>query len=209
MADGVSSDWTDMIDLENRTLKMKGVFEHRTTFSFDELQIRMLDGWREQNDPSESRSRDLDSGEQEKLLARKGLAAGMGLKDTDQDETETKRQRLDVGIEKKGLGAKLRTKAWLKLVCEYAPDADVDSEQVGKATGVGSRLKATDTGTRTGHIRTQTRRKWKQERFYDVRYRGVTEYMHATPLHEIQIIPCMKQTRGEPEGQKHPVPMTT
>jgi len=38
MADGVSSDWTDMIDLENRTLEMEGVFEHKSTFSFDKLQ---------------------------------------------------------------------------------------------------------------------------------------------------------------------------
>ena len=79
----------------------------------------------------------------------------------------------------------------------------------GDDTGVGSRLKATETGTRTGRIPTQIRRKWKQKWFYDVRYKGVTEYMHATPLHEIQIVPCMCQTRGEPEGQKHPVPMTT
>jgi len=141
------------------------------------------------------------SEEEEKVLARKGLAAGMGLKDTDQDEREKKRQRLDVGTEKKGLGARSRTKAWLKLICENAPDADVDSEQVGKATGVGSRLKATDTGTRTGHIRTQMRRKWKQKWFYDVRYRGVTEYMHATPLHEIQIVHACARPAGSPRGK--------
>jgi len=44
MADGVSSDWTDLIDLENRTLKMEGVFEHKITFSLDELQKGMFDG---------------------------------------------------------------------------------------------------------------------------------------------------------------------
>ena len=67
-------------------------------------------------------------------VVREGLAAGMGLKDTDQDEREKKRQRLDIGTEKKGLGARSRTKAWLKLLWENAPDTDVDSEQVGKAT---------------------------------------------------------------------------
>ena len=96
MVDDVSSDWTDVIDFENRTLKMEGVFELKTTFSFDELQIGMLDGWRQQNDSSELHFRDPDSGDQKKLSARKGLAAGMGLKDTDQErgtETTTSRCR--------------------------------------------------------------------------------------------------------------------
>jgi hypothetical protein len=123
--------WKYIIDLENRTLEMKGVFEHKTTFSFDELQMGMFDGWREENDPSESWMTDPDEEEEEKLSARKGLAAGMGSKDGDQDEREKKRPRLDIGTGKEGPGAGSRTKAWLKLIWENVPDAD--SEQVGEA----------------------------------------------------------------------------
>jgi hypothetical protein len=82
--------WKYIIDLENRTLEMKGVFEHKTTFSFDQLQVGMFDGWREENDPSESWMTDPDEEEEEKLSARKGLAAVMGSKDGDQDEREKK-----------------------------------------------------------------------------------------------------------------------
>jgi hypothetical protein len=124
--------WKYMIDLENRTLEMKGVFEHKTTFSFDELQKGMFDGWREENDPSESWITDPDPEEGEKLSVRKGLAAGMGLKDGDQDERERKRPRLDIGTGTEGPETGSRTKAWLKLIWDNAPDAD--SEQVGEAT---------------------------------------------------------------------------
>jgi hypothetical protein len=124
--------WKYMIDLENRTLKMEGVFEHKTTFSFDELQKGMFDGWREENDPSESWMTDPDVEEEEKLSARKGLAAGMGPKDGDQDEREKKRPRLDIGTGREGPGAGSRTKAWLKLIWENA--SEEDSDQVGEAT---------------------------------------------------------------------------
>jgi hypothetical protein len=126
--------WKYMIDLENRTLKMEGVFEHKTTFSFDELQKGMFDGWRKENDPSESWMTDPDEEEEEKLSARKGLAAGMELKDGKQDERESKRPHLDIETGKKGPGARSRTRAWLKLIWENAPDAD--SEQIGKANPV-------------------------------------------------------------------------
>jgi hypothetical protein len=124
--------WKYMIDLENRALIMEGVFEHKTRFSFDELQKGMFDGWREENDPSESWMTDPDLEEEEKLSARKGLAAGMGLKDGDQNEREKKRPRLDNGTGKEGPGAGSRTKAWLKLIWENAPGSD--SDQVGEAT---------------------------------------------------------------------------
>jgi hypothetical protein len=91
-----------MIDLENRTLEMKGVFEHKTTFSFDELQRGMFDGWREENNPSESWMTDPDSETDDTLSARKGLAAGMGPKDGDQDEREKKRPRLDIREQDQG-----------------------------------------------------------------------------------------------------------
>jgi hypothetical protein len=92
----------------------------------------MFDGWREENDPSESWMTDPDEEEEEKMSARKGLAAGTGLKDGDQDEREKKRPRLDIGTGKEGPGAESRTKAWLKLIWENAPGAD--SDQVGEAT---------------------------------------------------------------------------
>jgi hypothetical protein len=121
-----------MIDLENRTLKMEGVFEHKTTFSFDELQKGMFDGWRWQNDPSESYVTESESKEEEKLSAREGLAAGMGLKDDDLKERDSKRPRLETGTEEEGSGASSRTMAWLGVIWENAPDED--SEQIGEAT---------------------------------------------------------------------------
>jgi len=104
-----------MIDLENRTLEMKGVFQHKTKFSFDELQKGTFDGWRGENDPSKSWVTDPDSEGGDNLSARKRLAAGMGPKGEDQDERERKRPRLEIGTGKKGPGASSRTKAWLKL----------------------------------------------------------------------------------------------
>jgi hypothetical protein len=122
-----------MIDLENRTLKLEGVFEHKTTFSFDELQKGMFDGWRKQNDPSESWMTELDSDVGERMSARKGLAASKLLKAVDEDEREGKRRRLNIEDEKeKGSGANSRTKAWLELIWKNAPDED--SEQIGEAT---------------------------------------------------------------------------
>jgi hypothetical protein len=143
-----------MIDLENRTLKMEGVFEHKTTFSFDELQKGMFDGWREENDPSESWMTDPDSEEEEKLSARKGLAAGMGSKDVYQDEREKKRRRLNSGVEEKGSRASSRTRAWLKLIWEiraYCTGRRLGAGREGE-TGAESRLERTEIGTRTGRI---------------------------------------------------------
>jgi hypothetical protein len=122
-----------MIDLENRTLKLEGVFEHKTTFSFDELQKGMFDGWRKQNDPSESWMTELDSDVGERMSARKGLAASKLLKAVDGDEREGKRRRLNIEDgEKKDSGAASRTIAWLEFIWENAPDED--SEQIGQAT---------------------------------------------------------------------------
>lgn len=121
-----------MIDPEHRTVEMKGVFEHEITFSCDELQRGMLDGWVKENDPSGSLMMDPESEGEEKLSTRKGPAAGMGLKYGKQDGRERKRRRLNGGVEEKGSRASSRTRAWLKLIWENAPD--VDSEQVGEAT---------------------------------------------------------------------------
>ena len=126
-----------MIDLENRTLEMKGVFQHiarqhKATFSFDELQKGMCDGWREENDPSESWVTDPDLGGGDDLSARKGLAAGMGPKSWDRNERERKRSRLDIGTGKNEPRASSRTKPWLKMIWEIAPDGD--PEQVERRT---------------------------------------------------------------------------
>jgi len=128
------SKWEYMIDLEKRTLKMEGVFEHKTTFSFDELQRGMFDRWWEQNDISESWMTDPDTEEEEKLSARQGLAAGMGLTDKNQDERKKKRPRLDIGTEEKGSCANKRTRAWLKLIWETT--SVEESAQVDLATPV-------------------------------------------------------------------------
>jgi hypothetical protein len=118
--------WEYMIDLDNRMIETKGVFQHQSNFKFDELKEGMFDGWIGHANSARSEEPGLVAGtnRQPPELGVSGVGAGMRGKEKEQDGKGTEEPSSEDEWEDWMTQSSSTTSAWLEAIWRDKPNDD-------------------------------------------------------------------------------------